>query len=775
MTEKPRKEDVDAVFLRLLSRAAVAACLMILYTIFIFDRLAGMVARAHALSRDLARAAWTRVGALYRRTRHRFPDLGLSMAPVPPRDRSPGDLASSAGSALALAAAVGLAIMVRVPDCEAEGCPRVEALSEYRPPEAAHYYDRDGRLVGHLPGTVRMWENLEEFPPLLRQAIVSVEDHRFYEHHGVDVSSVLRAAVANVKAGGIAEGASTITMQLVRNLWEPALGKYGPWRRKLTEARLAQMLERRFGKDRILELYLNQVYLGRGIYGFGAAARHYYEKPVGELTLGEITMLVGAVKTPERYNPRTGGEGALTRRSVVLDLLVEAGAVTEAEADAVRDEPLNAIDTGPLVQGRSYFAAAVRRELLALVPDASARTGLRVFTTLDPEVQRSLDRRIGEQVARIESGAYGAFRHPVPEDGALPRAEGLSAYLQGAGVALDIRSGEVRAVTGGREFEHSEFDRAILASRQPGSTFKPVVYAAGLTAGEITLADILDTSPIEMEVLREVWRPADAQASDSLMSVREALARSSNWAAVRVGRAVGVGAMAQTAARLGIRSPVAPVPASFLGASSLRPVELVAAFAAFGNGGSRVEPHLITRIEDAHGRIVYRATPSVEVALPPTIAFLTRQGLEGVVNGGTGWRARAAGYWGPAAGKTGTTDESKDAWFVGFNGELALGIWLGFDRPKEIVRNAYGGTIAAPVWGAVMFDIYGSGRDAPGFPRPPRELRRIRIDTETGFAVSEDCDAWALDTRIEYFVRGTEPPALCASSETRARGRIGSR
>ena len=653
-----------------------------------------------------------------------------------------------------------------VPDCHEAGCPDLGTIDRFRPPEAPHYYDRDGRLVGHLPGEVRLWLPLDSMPESLRAGIVAVEDRRFRDHSGIDIRGALRAAVTNAVSGGVREGASTLTMQLARNLWWPALGEYGRWRRKLVEARIARRLEERLTKDEILELYLNRVYLGSGVYGFGAAAHHYFGKRPAELSLAEIATLVGTVKTPERYHPRNHPERTRERRDVVLSVFETLGVAAASDIDAARAEaPVTTIDDTPVTQGRSYFAAAVSRDLRRLFPDPDSRSGLRVYTSLDLAAQASAEARLLEQIEAIEAGKYGRFRHEVGAGADMGRASGDSEYLQGAVLVLDVQTGEIRAAVGGRSFDHSEFDRAFLARRQPGSAFKPLVYAAALHDRAITLADPIDTSPFELVALdqrtgdEEEWKPADEQAVAEWLDARAALALSSNWAAIRVGNLVGPEKVARMADRLGIDSRVDRVPASFLGASVLRPVELVSAFAAIANGGGRVRPHVIRRVEDRSGRVLYEADISVAPALNPEVAFLVREALRGVVDGGTGFRARSSGYRGPAAGKTGTTNAWRDAWFVGFNGEVATGVWIGFDRPRTITRRAFGGTVAAPVWGAIMADLYGSGRDAPDLPPPPRGLRSVQVDGTTGLALSARCEP--AEPRVEFFLVGTEPPPGC--------------
>lgn len=665
------------------------------------------------------------------------------------------------GRALALSAfLLGLGVWVwsGAPDCAADGCPDGKALAEYRPPEAPHVFDAEGRLMGHLPGEIRFWMPLDSFPATLIEAIIAVEDRRFHQHRGLDLRGIARAVLVNLRAGEVREGASTITMQLARNLWEPGLREHGRWRRKAVEARLALRLEGALEKDQILELYLNRIYLGRGLYGMAVASRHYFGKAPSELSLSEIATLVGAVKAPERYNPRTRPEDARARREVVLDVLGSAGVADPGSIARARSDSLGVPDTIPLAQGRSYYAFAVQRELREIFPDPGDRQGLRVFTAFDPSAQAAAEARLSEQIRRIESGRYGRYPHPVPSD-SLGRADGDSPWLQGSVLVMDVRSGAVRAVVGGRSFEHSEFDRVFLARRQAGSAFKPLVYAAALENRSVTLADVIDTRPIELARHDGLWVPADDQATGETMNARTALARSSNWAAVRVGMRVGTGPVARFVERAGIETAIDRVPAAFLGSTALHPAELVAAYAAIGNGGQAVTPHLITRVEDRTGRVVYRHDAPPRQAMDPRVAFLTRRALRDVVDRGTGGAARRGGYWGPAAGKTGTTDDWRDAWFIGFNGEVVVGVWLGFDRPRRIMTGGFGGTLAAPVWGAIMRDLYGAGGDAPDLPPRPPGLREVEVDVETGYAVSGLC--LPEDPRLELFLPGTEPRAGC--------------
>lgn len=654
------------------------------------------------------------------------------------------------------------------PRCPDGVCPRLETLTDYRPPEPPTLYDVHGDLFAHLDGETRLTVPLEEMPAALVQGFVAVEDRRFWSHGGIDVLGVVRAAVRNLASGGVREGASTLDMQLARNLWEPAVRDQNRWRRKITEARLSLALERRLPKERILELYLNQIYLGDGLYGVTTAALHYFGKRPEELSLSEIATIIGMTRTPERYNPREHPERARQRRDVVLGVLVRERVVDSAAAASARSEPVQTVPerTAPARRGGSYYAAAVARELRALVPRSADRNGLHVFTAYEEAVQHAVDRELAAALAAIESGRYGSFPHEVPGD-TLPKAHrGASPFLQGAVVVLDLTNGAVQGLAGGRSFAHSEFDRALQAMRQPGSAFKPIVAAAALQRGA-SLASRFSTAPLEIATPEGMWAPRDPQSEGRRLDVRMALARSSNLAAVRLGQTAGVEHVVETARALGIDSPLPPVPSLFLGSAELHPAELTAAFAAFANGGTVVEPHLIRRIERSDGTLLYQRSDTARGRIDPRVAFLTRLALEDVVERGTGRSARTPGYRGSAAGKTGTTNAGRDVWFVGMTPDRVAGVWIGFDEPESILPGASGGRLAAPIWGGVMAEIYGDAR-----PRwkeaAPEGLVRLPIDPYTGLVSSERCPS--ADPTLEYFIPGTEPDDLCSLIETRIMG-----
>jgi penicillin-binding protein 1A len=641
----------------------------------------------------------------------------------------------------------------------AQDCPTLAEFRKYRPPEATRVFAIDGSRIADLSHERRVVIGLDDVPGSVSRGFVAVEDRRFWQHDGVDVRGVGRALLRNLRAMSLEEGFSTITMQLARNVFPEELPRSDKLRRKVCEVQLARVIEEAYPKRAILERYVNQVYMGDGLYGVEEAARGYFGKPVKDVTLAEAALLIGLVKNPEGYNPRKQPQRAIQRRNVVLDVMAREGLITTADAARAKRTtlalaaPLEASGPAP------YFVAAVRRELREIFGDDAAVQGLRVYTGLDPDVQRAAREALVTQIEKIESGGYGKYRHRVP-GGALAPAEGSgSPYLQGVVIVLDTRSGEIRALVGGRDFSHSSYDRALLARRQPGSAFKPLVYAAALQAG-MTAAERVETTPVSVPNAGAIaWRPDDlVPDSVTQLTVRDALALSSNNAAVRVGSWVGAERVVEMARALGITTPIPAYPSIFLGAAEVIPAELAAAYAVLGNGGLGVRPTVIARVEDARGKLLWSAPRSGRRVLDAGVAFLTTSMLEDVVDHGTGSVVRRLGFYPPAAGKTGTTNEAKDVWFVGMTSELAAAVWLGFDQPATILPGAYGGNLAAPVWTETMKRAYRS-RPAPARWTPPAHLVQLPIDAASGLLATDRCPLDAV--RTEYFLPGTEPVEFC--------------
>ncbi|HEV2131524.1 MAG TPA: PBP1A family penicillin-binding protein [Longimicrobiaceae bacterium] len=666
---------------------------------------------------------------------------------------------------LALLLVAGFAWVWFAP-CGLGGCAPVSDLARFQA-EGSELLDVDGEPFGTLATVNRRVVPLDSLPPHLIQAFLAVEDRRFYEHGGVDwrrMGGAMRSTVGAVSgSGGRLEGGSTITMQLARNLFPERL-RYTDRtpRRKLMEVRIARQIERAFSKDKILELYLNHIYLGSGAYGVEAAAQSYFGKSVADLDLAEAALLGGLPKAPSVLDPTRNREGALERRNLVLREMAEAGFISAEEAAAAREEPvrLARVQRSADAPERSYFIERVRRELENIIGDRFYTAGMKVYTTLDRTAQAAAEQELARQLDAIESGRYGSYRHATyAEARGVAEETGTTPYLQGMVVVMDAQTGAVRALVGGRDFNDSKFDRAVQALRQPGSAFKPFVYLAALERYRSPVHTIED-APVRLTLSGgKVWEPQNYTGQyDGEITLRESLARSKNAATVRLAQDVGLGSVIRTARQLGITDDIPDLPSTALGAAEVRPLELVQTYAAFANGGNRVEPHFVRRIEDRDGIVVWEANPERQRVLDPAVAFVLTSILRDVVDRGTGTAVRAAGFSAPAAGKTGTTNAATDVWFVGYTPDLVAGVWIGLDNPQTIVRGASGGTLAAPVWGQVMRRIY-SDRSAPSEWSPPSGVVTEQVDRTTGAVVSEWCPAQG-PTYTEYFI-GAAPRGIC--------------
>lgn len=630
--------------------------------------------------------------------------------------------------------------------CGFEGCPSRSEIRAFRPGEGGRILDQNDRYLGRVAVVRRVNVPLAEIPPHVRAAFLATEDRRFYEHNGLDWRGLMRAALSNVRHRGVREGFSTITMQVARNSFL-VNKRYGrTLRRKLIELRLARLMESELTKDQILELYLNLIYLGNGMHGVEAASRDLFGKHVSELTVTEGAMLAALPKGPSAYTPRDHYERGLKRRNLVLSLMADAGYIsrTEAERSSVLPLRLAADEWRPDTRNELLALDAVRVFLDSIMPDALKDGDVTVYTTLDLAAQKAADRAVLRQaVAVTRETQYAGGRVLEPAQGAL--------------VAMDPRTGDIRALVGGRRSKRG-FNRAFNARRQPGSAFKPFVYAAALRSG-MTPATLVDDEPVEVAQGRSIWRPANYDNSYiGTITLAKALAVSSNAAAVRVSQTVGIRNVIDMAHRNGIQSQLSTYPAMALGAVDVTPLELVTAYAPFANGGARVRPRLVRRVEAADGTVLW----SAEIARPDTVmdprdAFQLTSMLRGVVDNGTGSVVRDIGVRGPVAGKTGTTNNADDVWFIGYTPSLVAGVWFGYDTPRPIAPHASGGHLAAPAWA----DFYMNGWREPawamnGWQPPPGMTMRI-IDPTTGMLAGQ----WCPVQKREYFKPGTEPTEVC--------------
>lgn len=628
------------------------------------------------------------------------------------------------------------------------------------PDQASVVVDREGNEVSKLYMTRRVIVSIDSIPQVVQNAFIAIEDRRFWQHDGVDWLRVVGAMWRNVKALDIEEGSSTITMQLARNVFPEKLpaNQKTIWR-KLGEARVATEIEKQYSKQEILGLYLNQIYFGMGAYGIEAAAEEYFGKSALELELSEAATLAALPRAPSRLNPRSSPDAALDGRAQVLDRMLAQGFISEEEARDAKDAELKLRKGEAEVDDRApYFVEAVRRLLEEQLGDVLYTGGYTIHTTLDLDAQRVLEEELTRQLTAVESGRYGRFSHPTyasvhADSTDLTRG---TPYLQTAGVLMDAQTGDVLALVGGRKYEESQFNRATLALRQPGSAFKPFVYAAALGAGLPPTHTVID-EPIRLVLDdRRVWEPRNYDGSYAgQVTLRDGLVRSKNVVTVRLASEIGVHRAVALAEQLGLGPRLPTNPSVVLGTAEVTPLALTAAYAAFATLGTRPEPRFVTRVEDRFGNVVWSQQNTTMAVLNPAIAFLTTNILQDVVNRGTGTAVRGVGYRGAAAGKTGTTQDAADIWYVGFTPEHVATIWIGFDRRQTVVRGATGGELAAPVWGRVMRRM--GFRSATW--QPPRGIE-TRVVDEFGTVLAENCPSYG-STRQEYFLSGTVPMPSC--------------
>jgi 1A family penicillin-binding protein len=629
--------------------------------------------------------------------------------------------------------------------CGFAGCPSRSQIRAFRPGEGGRIVDQNDRYLGRIDIVRRVNVPLADIPPFVREAFLATEDRRFYEHNGLDWRGFFRAIGSNLKHGGVRQGFSTITMQVARNSF--LVNQRGrSLRRKLIELRLARSIESELTKDQILELYLNVIYLGNGTYGVEAASRDLFGKRVAQLSVSEGAMLAALPKGPSAYTPRDHYDRALRRRNLVLALMAENGYLTSDQAARATNVPLRiaANEWRPDTGNEPLALDAVRVFIDSILPDALKDGDVTVYTTLDLAAQRAADRAVLRQaIAVTRETQYAGGRVMDPAQGAL--------------VALDPRTGDIRALVGGRRSKRG-FNRAFNAKRQPGSAFKPFVYAAGLRSG-MTPATLVDDQPVEVAQGRNIWRPANYDDSYiGTITLAKALAVSSNAAAVRVSQTVGIPNVIQAARRNGIESPLSSYPAMALGAVEVTPLELVAAYAPFANGGLRVHPRLVRRIEAADGTVLWSAEIApTDTVMDPRDAFQLTSMLQGVVDNGTARVVRDMGVKGLVAGKTGTTNNADDVWFIGYTPSLVAGVWFGYDTPRAIAPHASGGHLAAPAWA----EFYMNGWHEPtwatsGWQPPPGMTMRV-IDPATGMLAGQ----WCPVRQRQYFKPGTEPTEVC--------------
>lgn len=675
---------------------------------------------------------------------------------------------------------VAIAVFVTYPKL-----PSLEAVTHYQPKMPMEIYSSDGKLLGQFGEERRAFTKIEDFPQVLKDAVVAAEDKRFYEHGGVDVIGIARALIMNM-TGGVQSGASTITQQVARNFY---LTNERTYTRKFNEALLAYKIEQHLTKDQILELYFNQIYLGQRSYGFTAAAQVYFNKPVQNLDLAEATILAGLPKAPSTFNPIVNPKRAKLRQRYILNNMVELGKITQAQADAAFNEPLHYQHyQQPINQNALYVAEMVRQQMIEKYGDAAYTQGFRVYTTVDSQEQAVATQALRKVLANYDRGsayrgAEGFFDlSKIPEDNRVEEIEQFLVYrspvdgmvpavvtainsnsiavyiggigevkitgnsfnwikrainnqsmgenalkvgsvvhvrgdgknyrvvqqpeLQGALVAIDAQSGAVKALVGGYDFNRRKFNRATQAKRQPGSSFKPFIYSAGISKG-FTMSTMVNDAPISIPGMGpggRAWTPKNSDGRYAgFITLRQALTASKNMVSIRVLMAVGVDYAKQYVQRFGFKADQIPASLSMaLGSGEVTPIQMAEGYAVFANGGYKVSNYVIDKIYDSNNNLRAQMQPLVAkknapLAIDPRNAFVLYHMMMDVVNFGTARQASSLGR-SDIAGKTGTTNNNKDAWFVGFNPNLVTAVYIGFDRPRSMGRSAFGGTIALPVW-----------------------------------------------------------------------------
>ena len=654
--------------------------------------------------------------------------------------------------------------------CLDDRCPSIAQITVWEPEESSKLFAADGSLIHEYFLERRTVIEIADLPPYVVQAFVAIEDKRFFQHNGLDYRRLTRAVAEYFIYGAGRPGGSTITQQLARNEFKAQIGFEVSPLRKAKEAKVAGDIERIYTKDEILEAYLNQINFGPA-HGIEATSQYFFGKPAGQLNLPEAALLAALPRAPSRYSPFRNPDAALGRRNLVLNLMAQQGYISVAEAEAAKAYPL------PHFRGRErenqiapYFVEWVRQMLDDRFGQDLYRAGFRIYTTLDLEMQTIADSALKAQLTFLEQNVED-YKHTTYEEALKLPPDSTdwrqTPYLQGMFVALDPKNGHVKAMVGGRDWNHSKFNRATQAVRQTGSVFKPFVYTAAV-ASDYPVSYVIYDAPLELDQYDPegdstwIWSPKNYNNRfHGPMTLREALKRSVNVVTVKLAQQVGMETVSQLARRMGLRTHIPRVAAAAIGAASVVPIQVVSAFTTYANLGVYVAPQPILRIEDKTGRTIWESEPVREKVLDPQTTWIMLTILRDVVNpGGTAGLVRRL-YLAPeipAAGKTGTTNNESDVWFVGFTPDLLAGVWIGLDDPKKIFDHAVGGGHAAPVWGAFMQRVYQTRPIPEPWERPGGLVYRT-VDKLSGKLVTEYCPLDGVYT--EVYLPGTEPVEEC--------------
>lgn len=611
--------------------------------------------------------------------------------------------------------------------------PSIAALKDYRPSVTTRVYADNNELIDEFFLEDRKVIKYEDIPKPIIQAFVAAEDARFFQHQGFDMQSMTRAFYKNLEAGHIVQGGSTITQQVAKSLF---LSPERSYLRKLKEALLAYKIDRYLTKEEIITLYLNHIYLGHGTYGIEAAAEGYFGKSAHDLTLAETAVLAGLPKAPTNYSPYLHPDKAYQRQVYVLNLMQEDGYITKEDRDKALAEKLRFRSIKPKDKIAPYFIEHVRRYIQEKYGgDVLYKEGLEVYTTLNIQMQASARDAVERGLQELEE-----------------REKYEKGIVQGALFAMDPKTGAIRAMVGGRDFSRSEFNRATQSRRQPGSAIKPLIYTAAFDKG-MTPATVIVDAPIAYPDPSKpdgVWRPKNFDRKFlGPTTLHNALIHSRNIITIKILEDIGLDYATSYAANLGITSPLARNLSLALGTSGVTLQELVRAYGVLANGGKRATPFFIKRIVDRTGHVFEEAQPKIEQVIDPRIAFLTTYVMQDVVESGTAQRVKRLGR--PVAGKTGTTDDMRDAWFLGFTPSLVAGVWVGFDQERSLGRQEVGGQAAAPIW--LYFAEKGLlNTPVEVFPIP-EGISFVKVDPHSGAPVKPSTKG----AIYEAFLEGTTP------------------
>ena len=653
-------------------------------------------------------------------------------------------------------------------DFDEKSVVRIVALPSNNPLDS---YEIEPLLITNLFDKTREKRRLiqyQDIPKVLRDAVLSIEDRRFFEHAGFDPMGIVRAAFVDLLRWKRAQGASTITQQVVRNFW---LTPERRWVRKLKEIYMSVILETRLNKEQIFTLYANDAYLGQrgsfSINGFGEAATAYFNKDIKSLTIPEAALIAGTIQSPNRYNPVRHPDRALQRRSLVLQAMLETGSISKAQYQAAVSTPLSLAPLSMDASDAPYFVDLVKDRMLDKYSEKDLLSQqYRIFTTLDLELQRMAYQAVREGTDNVDTLLAKRRQRKVKlKKGQAPPPLVIHPgdRVQACLVALDPHTGEIRALVGGRDYGASQLNRVTTAKRQPGSIFKSFVFASSLNSGleeganpVITASAIVDDSPTVFEFDDKTYEPNNyGEKFYGPVTLRRTLTKSLNVATVKLAEMTGLQKIVALAKQAGMNEKLMATPALALGAYEVTPLEIAGAYTIFANRGVKAEPSFVRSVKDSKGSSFERAEPKLKPVLDPRVAYLMTNLMEGVINHGTGARARGMGFTQPAAGKTGT---SHDGWFAGYTSGLLCIVWVGFDDNREL--NLDGATSALPIWTEFMKKATTAQpwlANAPFVP-PEEGITTVTIDATTGLLASSECT----EVIQENYLSGTEPKESCS-------------